>query len=222
MTMNCKICKLDLPLDKFRKQPKNKSGYRHSCKRCDSIRRCEKNRENRINKGLTIRFPTLANRMLMEEGKKYCPTCKQILNINEFSTTKKGTGIGSHCKECCKIWREKLKKDHPDWQQKRQKKYNSQKLAWIRSGLKRNFGLSYEEYLKILNFQKNKCAICGKTQKENKRMLSVDHDHKTLKLRGIVCANCNHGLGNFKDDITVLTNAIKYLSSPPYDEYLNA
>ena len=39
----------------------------------------------------------------------------------------------------------------------------------------------------------------------------IDHNHKTNKIRGILCGNCNMGLGHFKDNLDVLKNAIKYL-----------
>lgn len=64
--------------------------------------------------------------------------------------------------------------------------------------------------------QHNKCAICG--NKETKKLhgkvvsLAVDHCHKTGKVRGLLCQNCNHGIGMLKDDPKLLKNAIIYLS----------
>ena len=211
--MKCKICKRDLPIENFRKQPKNKSGYEYSCRKCRASKYYEKNREKRIKQGLLIRFPTLAGRKLMEEGKKYCPTCKQILDLTEFSTTKKGTGVASHCKEFQKIWREKYKNDHPERKQIIHKNYKKQRERWIRDGLRKNFGMTYDEYKNLLETQGGKCAICSKTPKENKKMLGVDHDHKTNKVRGILCSTCNQGIGLFHDNIEHLANAIKYLNT---------
>jgi hypothetical protein len=63
----------------------------------------------------------------------------------------------------------------------------------------------------LLN-QNNKCAICGRDKSEFKKRFAVDHNHKTGEIRGLLCVNCNHGLGTFKDNTIFLNNAIKYLN----------
>ena len=66
--------------------------------------------------------------------------------------------------------------------------------------------------------QKSMCRICGKTvhkapenSKDKQDQAVIDHDHKTGKLRGLLCHQCNVGLGNFKDDVSILVNAMLYL-----------
>ena len=71
--------------------------------------------------------------------------------------------------------------------------------------------LSTFEYAKLLVEQNNACAICGIEATELKRELSVDHNHETNKIRGLLCHHCNIGLGNFKDSTTLLSVAIEYL-----------
>ena len=56
-----------------------------------------------------------------------------------------------------------------------------------------------------------RCEICG-TAPEPKRKLSLDHNHVTGNLRGLLCRYCNLGLGAFKDDPLLLLGAIEYLS----------
>jgi hypothetical protein len=63
---------------------------------------------------------------------------------------------------------------------------------------------------KLLKKQGNVCAICGKGLEKDKR-LAVDHNHKTGKIRGLLCVNCNMMLGMSKDNINTLKSAIKYL-----------
>ena len=58
--------------------------------------------------------------------------------------------------------------------------------------------------------QDGKCAICGK--RDELRRLALDHCHKTGKLRGLLCMQCNTGLGQFRDDTNLLQKAITYLS----------
>ena len=71
--------------------------------------------------------------------------------------------------------------------------------------------ISKYEYAKLLIEQNNSCAICGVSATELKRELSVDHNHETDKIRGLLCHHCNIGLGNFKDSTTLLSVAIEYL-----------
>jgi len=71
--------------------------------------------------------------------------------------------------------------------------------------------ISTFEYAKLLVEQNNACAICGVEATELKRELSVDHNHETNKIRGLLCHHCNIGLGNFRDSTTLLSVAIEYL-----------
>lgn len=69
------------------------------------------------------------------------------------------------------------------------------------------------------NRQRGVCKICGnidvkvnKTGESRIQRLAVDHCHKTGKVRGLLCASCNGGLGLFKDDINLLKKATRYLT----------
>lgn len=59
---------------------------------------------------------------------------------------------------------------------------------------------------------RTECAICEKTGK-----LFIDHCHSSKKIRGVLCQQCNFGLGNFKDDPALLAKAIAYLGNPVYN-----
>lgn len=75
--------------------------------------------------------------------------------------------------------------------------------------MKCEFGITLDDYNVMVERQRGVCAICQ--MPENGKSLAVDHDHKTGIVRGLLCANCNNGLGRFKDNINVLLAAIHYL-----------
>jgi len=76
--------------------------------------------------------------------------------------------------------------------------------------LKKNFNISIEEYNQLLKEQNGVCAIC-QNECPTGRSLAVDHNHESNEIRGLLCTNCNHGLGKFKDSTKLLATAIKYL-----------
>ena len=74
------------------------------------------------------------------------------------------------------------------------------------------YGLTLEDYDAMLLEQNGGCAICSKEETiSGKGVLSVDHDHKSGKVRGLLCDTCNRGLGHFFDNTEYLTNAVLYL-----------
>ncbi len=89
---------------------------------------------------------------------------------------------------------------------------NSKKSSQKRNReLKCIYGITLEQYNELLLKQNGSCAIC-KTTSIKRKSFDVDHCHKTNIVRGLLCHSCNVGLGFFKDDIYILTEAIKYLS----------
>lgn len=75
-------------------------------------------------------------------------------------------------------------------------------------------GISPDAYQQMLDGQGGVCAIC-KTDEPTagKKSFCVDHDHKTGRVRGVLCTRCNTMIGNARDDIGVLTTAIAYLEA---------
>lgn len=79
--------------------------------------------------------------------------------------------------------------------------------------------LSKSDYKKMYDEQNGKCKICNQTEigqcfkssKQKLKRLAIDHCHKTLKIRGLLCQSCNTALGSFKDSIEMLQSAIQYL-----------
>lgn len=84
----------------------------------------------------------------------------------------------------------------------------------IISKFKRRSGIfiTYDEYLNLYNKSGGVCQICGKKNKDSRR-IAIDHCHRNKKVRGFLCDKCNRGIGFFDDDILILENAIKYLQN---------
>ncbi len=74
----------------------------------------------------------------------------------------------------------------------------------------RMYSITRKEYEKMCKDQKYKCLICLRKTK-----LYIDHDHKTLAIRGLLCNNCNLSLGHFKDNSEWLRRAADYLDNAP-------
>jgi Recombination endonuclease VII len=77
-----------------------------------------------------------------------------------------------------------------------------------RRRLKRKYGISLEEYERLLALQNGACAIC---LLKSDRMLHVDHCHKTGRVRGLLCVKCNTGLGCYNDDPSLMRRGAAYL-----------
>lgn len=85
---------------------------------------------------------------------------------------------------------------------------------------RKKYGLLYEEVAVMLAEQDGGCAICNapltldNRDKPKGEHSHIDHCHATGKVRGVLCAACNLGIGKFKDDTALLKSAISYLERP--------
>lgn len=77
--------------------------------------------------------------------------------------------------------------------------------------IKYKYGITKEKYWELYNSQSGKCAICE--QDFDLFKANVDHNHTNGKVRGLLCGNCNYGIGNFFDSVEYLFNVINYLNS---------
>jgi hypothetical protein len=120
---------------------------------------------------------------------RFCPNCKEEKNYKEFnSDVTRKDGMRPYCRKCEAYYQRIYKMST---------KYNT----------------TIEEYDKMYEKQNGLCAICGKLPKLGgiNGKLQIDHDHTLNKTRGLLCYNCNHGLGCFKDSIELLIKAAEYL-----------
>jgi hypothetical protein len=124
---------------------------------------------------------------------KWCRDCEEIKPLDGFVRSKASpTGRGSYCKPC----------QNARTYESRQRLHGSSREYHLR----RRYGMGVKVFEAILAEQDGKCLICERPDPEH-----VDHDHETGKVRGILCFNCNQGLGNFRDDIRSLIRAVNYL-----------
>lgn len=82
-----------------------------------------------------------------------------------------------------------------------------------------NYKMTTEEYENLLEVQEHRCAICGRHESEFEKKFAVDHDHACCTgrtscgkcTRGLLCVNCNNGLGRFMDQAEILESALRYV-----------
>jgi hypothetical protein len=135
-------------------------------------------------------WPTQA----LEAFTRSCSKCNQRLLLTEFYRT------GAQCKRC-----------RIQAVQARYWANHDEQLAWHRAHrLEKTYGLTEQQYQDLLEAQGGVCAICHKPP-PGKYRLSVDHDHDTGEIRGLLCNPCNSALGRFRDDPQLAIAAAGYL-----------
>ena len=142
---------------------------------------------------------------------KICSKCKVEKSDEEFYKNKKSKdGLRSVCVECKEEYRlsEKGKEVHRRACSKYQKTEKGKK-ATRRKQLKRKYGITPDDYNKMLIEQNHVCIICGNSEKDKR--LAIDHNHKTGRVRALLCQNCNMSLGYIEN----------YIQNPEkWDNYL--
>src|SRR3990167_5597356 len=120
---------------------------------------------------------------------KVCLRCKKDFDRANFHKRNgESDGLSTWCKPCSKEYA-------AGYYKKNSRKMKD--MARIRD-LRVNFNISMEFYESMFRGQNGGCAICKKQNTDGRR-LHVDHDHKTGRIRGLLCYRCNSGLGYFKD-----------------------
>jgi hypothetical protein len=144
---------------------------------------------------------------------KTCTKCKETKPYSEFSINRSNKdGYQTQCKAC--------RRDHG-------RKYYSNNKVSIKAlrtpekrrewNLRHKYGITVDEYNKMLEDQDGKCRICNTPLEKP----MVDHNHETGEVRGLLCGNCNSMIGMARDDINILARAILYLRIEDYDRRVN-
>lgn len=87
--------------------------------------------------------------------------------------------------------------------------------------LKRNYGITEIDYVLLLNKQNDCCDICGIHKNIYGKRFAVDHDHQTGIVRGLLCSNCNTGIGKLKDNTDIIRKALKYMEKHKHENIVS-
>jgi Recombination endonuclease VII len=149
-------------------------------------------------------------RQLDAQGRLCCYSCQEYKPLAEFGPNKAAAhGARTRCRKC-------ESESSMAWTDRNYDK------TWD-ARLRRNFGITLEQYRQMFAEQGGVCAICGEPPKvvgyrpsrrqgrPRRPMLVVDHDHVTGKIRGLLCIHCNRGIGFLKDSADIVRFALKYL-----------
>ena len=137
-------------------------------------------------------------------GSKKCTKCDEEKSLDSFvKSTVCKSGYRGICKTCFNAYYAKRRVEKYELVRSYEKKFHRERR------LKYTFGITEEDYSKMFTEQQGACAICLIIPK---RTLHIDHCHTTGKVRGLLCSNCNTGLGQFKDNTDLLDKAKVYLN----------
>lgn len=139
---------------------------------------------------------------------KRCSNCKEDKPLSEFHHSHKNKGYPqlyahSYCKKCNKA--------------KCREHYSNNRAVYREANLKSRFGLTEEQYSEMHASQEGKCAVCGNIESlvrghaRKTCRLSVDHNHATKQVRGLLCNSCNRAIGLLQENPIFLRKAADYL-----------
>ena len=155
---------------------------------------------------------------LISDCKLKCSKCQQLKAPSEFNSDKYNKNsprgpLSYKCRSCAsEIWKHRYDNRTPE---KRAEELRQKRDWYVHS----KYGITMEEYTNMYLEQNGVCAIClnpetateGKGIDRKVKNLSVDHDHKTNRVRGLLCFKCNTVLGKIDDSVETLKRAISYL-----------
>lgn len=127
-----------------------------------------------------------------------CKDCGE--ELTPINSVYNGFNRMSRCHDCLRSHRNIYRKEYGKRNQEKIRDYN----------FKAAYRISLEDYNKLFEFQQGGCAICRKPCKSGHK-LSVDHNHKTGVVRGLLCKNCNLAIGHLNEDENLIWNLLDYL-----------
>lgn len=153
---------------------------------------------------------------------KFCKYCRRDLILSEFNQKRiddPESGLRAACINCnIKSRYKKAEWEKPGFKPKFQRKKDRHgKVPFGTKAYKTSvilyhrYKINLEAYNEMFLKQQGCCDICGKHQSTLKKTLAVDHNHKTGKVRSLLCNRCNQGIGSLDDSIELLLTATNYL-----------
>ena len=217
----CSKCGHSRPRDDFHREARSADGKRSHCKSCE--RNAAKRKKcNTCRKQIRIvDFPAnyaTCKSCLRKRNKKVCTKCKKLKARDGFHKSKQNKdGLHPYCKECQKPkWARYYRKDRKNVLKRKATWYLANRERYYRKRMATRFGITEAEYVLLLSRSSGLCEICRQPETRTRfgkiRRLSIDHDHATGDVRGLLCSKCNAGIGQLNDDPTILAAAIRYLS----------
>lgn len=210
-TKACRTCGTEKALELFPKSPNSRGGRGVHCKACDGARL--KARAERIK---------LTDKVI--PASKTCPKCETTKPSGDFGRhNSRVDGLSFYCKSCERESARQRKLDNPELAEKNRDRLRAlyaDQPRYLDYLYRSKFGISWERYQEILLSQGGMCAICNR--EPDKQRLSVDHDHGCCPdkskscgecVRGLLCSDCNFGLGLFRDKAELLHRAAAYLAT---------
>jgi hypothetical protein len=194
----CRDCGTWKPLEEFCSNTKRPDGRGSCCKPCFNVRsKASYAKRVEAKYGRKVVPPRV-----LPDGHRFCPDCDSVKPLTEFPRNRSdSTGYANYCKPCHNARGKEVK----------------QRLhgGWREYHLRHRYGIGQVDFDEMLLLQGGVCAICGAGDPQH-----VDHDHRTGRVRGILCFNCNGGLGQFRDDPAILAQAITYLKGTTWQRVL--
>ncbi len=233
----CSTCKNEKPLEEYARHKVAKDGRQNECKQCSNARHrasyaanrevvnqkhaiYRKENQGRINKNARGKYQERAQIFDRLYGKKLAEQKKQTMGIKLVKRLENAIQVNKICAKCgftkpvsqfyghvgskdglrarCKACDRQFAIKYKDRVRDRE--------------LKRNYGITLDDYRAIFNSQKGVCAICQNPESIAGRTLAVDHDHKTDEIRGLLCSKCNSAIGILGDTSESLYKAYLYLT----------
>ncbi len=232
-TIVCSKCETEKPYTDFPSEALQ-SRTKH-CKSCRLIYAKEWRRLNpekqaarraRQYKTWREKYPKIDRPPAVTEAGRLCSTCKQRKPPEAFRRNIATTDRRMwRCRDC-------INKSHRDWyaanidhardagrgtaRKLRAESPSRTKENLAKFRMKRDHGITWQEYEELIAAHDSKCAICDRhvvpiPAAIRAECACVDHDHGTGRIRGILCHACNRGIGMLRDDVDILKRAISYL-----------
>lgn len=211
LTKVCTKCSENKSLDKFHSDKSAKDGRKQKCKPCNTAASrewYEANRESVSASGKVYRGANRERRLAY--GRAYHEANRERSNEKRKAWRKANPDRN---KAAIKAWeeanQERKRATDKAWYEANYERIIEQRRPRVRE---RKYGVTPETYDAMLADQVGRCAICGTDEPGGKNTcLSIDHDHATGVVRGLLCINCNHGIGALGDSVEGISKALEYL-----------